>query len=480
MLSLAEIIKFAYKDLFFMTSHKSATPIVVFLLLTGIIWLTITSTTATATPQYPPETDFTAVASSALTSPSYLNSVIDPLFSTEITRITDKATYNAYGNTLGYINYHPTQPYPKNPTWNSDGTYLRLGNTLIDGTTYAIVKDIEGHIYERKWSYTDPNIIYAIDHHNGTYNFVKQDVRNPEFVNVVNLISFSDVTYDGLYIGPWEGNLTFDDQLVALTATNGNDMTVFLYNLVTDTIMSQHTFPNIWDRIDWVSVSPLGSAILINYVKYPANPNSNFRSAIDQYDTNFNFIRELAHQGEHGDMGVDENGQEVYVQFEFGTSDGGEDRRGIWMYALSDGQETELLPEKYGGGHVSCRNYSRPGWCYLSLSQEGYKETIAVKLKIEAGDTYAQVNRFGQHHSQSLDAQSAPNPDGSKVVFSSNWGAVGAEPDAYIATLPLVPTSVGNLQTTAVSGHFQVAILAGFLMLLFISSRMMREKAVRK
>ena len=135
-----------------------------------------------------------------------------------------------------------------------------------------------------------------------------------------------------------------------------------------------------------------------------------------------NFIRKLANQGEHGDIGVDSHNKEVYVQFEFGPENG------IWSYRLDDGKRTRLLPSKYNGGHVSCRNFKRKGWCYLSTSEEGYKEVFALKL-----DGSGIVNRFAQTHAVGFGSQVGVNPDGTKVLFMSNWGKKGDVVDTYQA-----------------------------------------------
>ena len=105
----------------------------------------------------------------------------------------------------------------------------------------------------------------------------------------------------------------------------------------------------------------------------------------------------------------------MYVQFEFGS------RNGIWGYDLENGQERQLLPDKYNGGHVSCRNYARPGWCYLSTTAEGYREVFALKL-----DGSGTVNRFAQTRQTTWNAEGGVNADGTKIIFLSDWHATTA------------------------------------------------------
>ena len=113
-------------------------------------------------------------------------------------------------------------------------------------------------------------------------------------------------------------------------------------------------------------------------------------------------------------MGFTIDNTELYIQFEFGK------QRGIWGYKLKNGKRYRLLPDKYDGGHLSCQNFKRPGWCYLSCNQKGYKEVFALKL-----DGSGIVERFAKHHTSNKtylsEAQAVPNPDGTKVMFASDW-----------------------------------------------------------
>ncbi|MEA3361840.1 MAG: hypothetical protein U9Q61_00980, partial [Thermodesulfobacteriota bacterium] len=370
--------------------------------------------------QYPDESQFTAIPTNGtMLRPDYLFSSIDPEFHTKVTRITDKDVFEAHGDLQGYIQYHPTHSYPKNQPWNSDGSYLRIQHTLIDGNTYQIIRNIGGSIYERKWSRISPEFLYGINHTAGQFNFVRQNV---ETLQVDTLTSFSDADYDEVLIGPWEGTISFDDKFVALTAWKDHNLTVIVYNILDDLIVSERIFAGLWheDNLDWVSISPLGNYVLMNWLASPGDPVPDNRSAIDQYDINLNYIRELSAQGQHGDIGLDENNQEVYVQFEFGGE------RGVWSYRLNDGNRTRLLPDKYNGGHVSCKNYRRPGWCYLSTKQEGYREVFALKL-----DGSGIVNRFAQtRESDGVSSYGSPNPEGTRVLFRSDWGGA-AELDSF-------------------------------------------------
>jgi hypothetical protein len=306
-----------------------------------------------------------------------------------------------------------------------------LSSKLVDGNTYTpIAINAWWGDDEKKWSAIYPNIYYAMEHYHDTngdgtndHAFVKRDVtpvlNGDTTPDKEVLISFSGDIYDEVLLGKYEGNIDHHDKYVAFAARKKNEeyLTAIVYNIQDDLITTETNLTAIhwadtngYQILDWISVSPSGEYILIDWKKDPENPNADFSYSIDEYDIQMNFIRELSAQGQHGDIGVDINGADTYIQFEFGP------RSGIWAYNLETGAETQLLPSKYNGGHVSCRNYNRPGWCYLSTKQEGYREVFALKM-----DGSGTVNRFAQTHMSAGDSEGGTNPEGTKILFQSNW-----------------------------------------------------------
>ncbi len=107
------------------------------------------------------------------------------------------------------------------------------------------------------------------------------------------------------------------------------------------------------------------------------------------------------------------------------------------MYRLDDGFRVALLPDKYNGGHISCRNYERTEWCYMSTTQEGFREVVAVKLDY-TGPNNHMVNRFIQTRTSDHGSLAGVSPDGTRVLFESDWGdsAVHAvDRDSYQAVV---------------------------------------------
>ena len=382
---------------------------------------------------YPPSSTFDYIATNPNVEKPALNATVLELeFNTTIRRITDRLhqndtpTQDANGNRILRANAHP---YPKTQAFNSDMTMFRLRYRLYDAKTFeelaiTSVTDsldelytINGEMSEIKWSNTEPNVFYGIwgsQFWKGTIDRVTNTISYDLVHNFS--VENGEVDYEKFTLGKYEGNIDFSDKYVVFAArdVNATHLTAIVYDIQSNTIRATKDIPTaLWPDegqvFDWISVSPLGHHILLSS-----------GDKVDQYDMDLNFVRPLATTGGHGDLGVDKYGDEVYVQFEFDTAEYG-DNRGIWIYRLSDGYKIRLLPDKYNGGHISCRNYKRRGWCYASTNAEGHREVFAIKLDYSGPDNHI-VNRFAQTHTSGDDSLGNVSPDGRKMLFYSDWG----------------------------------------------------------
>ena len=380
----------------------------------------VTSSTPPPTPEpvpvpvptvgtYPVATSLSSLSIPNVAKPQYLVPMTDPRFGTKVTRITD----NAALNTTDLVHQ-----YAKVAAWNSDGTLINMRKLLLDGNDYSVIRNFTAS-GELRWSHLDPHKMFAVS------------ASKIETVNVLTdqkqvLRTFSG-GYTKCFIGPWEGNISYDDKYIALTCTiNGNDFDVIVYNIQNNSIVATKRFTNMYDKLDWVTISPSG-----NYVILQGKFNSGL--GVDVYDRNLTNPRRLWSNGSHGDLGYDANGNEVYVQFP-GSSGY------INVFRLSDGVQTAALNNTAGNtgvkSHISCRNFKRPGWCYVSAHDSNgtaMYEVFAVKL-----DESQTVERFAHHHtsasSESAQARGVPSPDGTKVMFGSDWG--GTQKNSYVAEMP--------------------------------------------
>ncbi len=377
---------------------------------------------------YPPQSQFTPIpTNNDGKQPAYLIPSVDLEFGTQVNRITDRANQNA--------NEHP---YPKQGSaWNSDMTLLKIQYRLYDAETFQEIPVTSGlnigQAYNKlgsplhgpgdmRWSKKDPNVMFVLD---SSQRF-KKVVINADRTNMnssVILHDFSNDGYSNITTGNNEGNLDYSDEYIVFAAQKIGDERVYaiLYEISTDTVKWEKLIPyGLWgkgtndpDNFDWVTVSPNGDYILVSTIHH-----------IYLYDHNFENEFMLADEASHGDIGINQNGEQVYVQFIFSGE------QGIWSYNIETKENIRLLPSKYNGGHVSCRNVQRPGWCYVNTSQERYKEAFSLKLDGGSGT----VERFAQTHVSINNrgcTQVNVSPDGTRVLFSSDWSLGSAADYTY-------------------------------------------------
>ncbi len=362
---------------------------------------------------YPPTTVYDGpktVPSQA--QPGYKQSYIDPVFGTKVTRISDPSMG---GNEWSWQN-----TYSKTPAWNSDMTKIVLGygSFILDATTYNVIS-FSGIRDEARWSSVDPNIIFYISGGGSGGNQFRK----------LNVTTGADILLhtfpQNIGMGPGEGNLSVGDGWVVLT--HGTSAT--LYDIQNNVVVATRNVGNdAAGVLDWISMSPSG-----NYIVAIGPAGSAF--GVRVYDrVNFGNLgiapRQIDTDGRHADLGYDASGAEVYVA-----------DCPMEQIRLDNGVRRNLLPGTayfWQCGHTSTRNYNLPGW---SLYSDG-GEVYAIKL-----DGSGTVRRFAHTHSTADDYLSAVkatfSPDGSKVIWNSDWGDPAATAYAYVAEMP--GTSGSNL-----------------------------------
>ena len=360
-------------------------------------------------------------------------STYDKVFGTKITRINKSDT--------------AISSYPKVQAWNSDQTLLRIGSRLYDGETFietAWTKNVEDPyktLCKRssdyfRWSNVHPNIFYVL---NSSKEFVQGKITGNRVDCSTVLESFDE--YDLIHIGPDEGNIDYNDRYVVFTIKKFADDRVYalLFDIKNRTRVWKEAkvIPeNKWiagepSVLDWISVSPSGKYLVLN-----ERTKNNYQDGLYRYDIHFQngvklqfeYNGKLYSEAGHGDIGYDQNNNEVYVTFLTGL--------GVHSFNLDKPHEIgkELLTSPYGGGHVSCQNRQRKGWCYITTREDGYKQVYALKLdgtNKETVENFAQTHVIGTSYSEEYGLAS---PDGTKVIFNSYWGNADKEViDTYVA-----------------------------------------------
>jgi hypothetical protein len=185
------------------------------------------------------------------------------------------------------------------------------------------------------------------------------------------------------------------------------------------------SIPKGIENFDWVSVSPSGNYIVIDYAD---QQNAAFHG-LEVYDRTFHRLWQKGLGPGHSDLAVDTDGSDVLIM---DCYDENLNKTFIKKFRLSDGKETILFDvSPFFDLHISCRNENQKGWCIISTFDYVEKletspgdwlpyenEIFALKM-----DGSYSVQRIAHHHSRRY---SPATPDSDRSVY---W----AEPHATIS-----------------------------------------------
>ncbi len=384
--------------------------------------------------QYPTDGPYRSIHASPPQLPPLYGYVVDSSVPTpmRLTRITDY---------VASWDWYPHHEYSKIQPWNANATIYKFYTVAIyDAQTFQMIRELPGsELYPTYWSNINPDIMYSF-RENGD---VKTYSVSQDQITLRGHITDADSNdYEVVKLGPGEGNIDKFDHYVALVGKRGTDLDVIIYNLQTFQAELIRTFPGAWGNgtndfpqyIDWVSVSQSGNYVGIMWDHNNTSPSNPFNGhyGVEIYRrSDMQFLRRIADYGNHGDFGYDTNGNEVFVQFWGPTGS-------LNMYYLDHLERVVLSnnPDFVGEGHISCRNLQRPGWAYVSQDDSSRSgQIVAVRL-----DGSGIFEHFGHHFSSSMNylksPMPVPSPDGSKVMFKSDfWDTTSQVVYTFIATV---------------------------------------------
>lgn len=370
----------------------------------------------------------------------------DPKFNSQVQRITD-------AKNQGLAGLFPD--YSKRQAWNSDGSLLMLrsggGEVLIyNAANFQFIKTLPSNftgLQDIFWHPFDPETIYFFA--DNTFNAV-----NPLTEQMMPLHTFPGYIYVTTRA---EGNLSYNGSLVALVGYDAswNVKDFFVYSISGDSVAgSMNVTGTNAENLDWISISPLGNYVIVNYAD---NVTGQFHG-VEVYDKQFNLVWQKPLGAGHSDLGIDINGKEMLIMDYY---DANTNFTYIKKFYLEDGSETNLLAlSALFDMHESCRNIDRAGWVYIStfdyvgrltddsLSWLPFEDEIFALKTDRSGD----VQRLAHHHSRRF-SPVTPDPDnsvyfsephatvkhdGNQVLFGSNWRQdmeQDSSIDAYIADI---------------------------------------------
>jgi hypothetical protein len=371
------------------------------------------------------------VATPTMRRPDYLHPVTDPIFGTSFTRVTEPGRALAPGISCkrAYCRHH----YSSSQAWNADQSLLLIsrgcnGFCFLGGRTYepAFYRPVTN---ECEWHPVDPTLMICVNR-NQIYTWAPR--------TNVRTIVYTPSDYANLQFGPYKGNPSRDGNRVVVRATNGAGAPVaFAYE-----ISERRKYPDIElsrlpGKNGHCTILPSGRYIGC-FQTADTGTNEAFFFTVDGAQ-----IQHWAehHRPGHGDMTIDADGNDVYV----GISKADPDKWHVIKRRIVDGVVIDLAPSGYGT-HVSVRNINRLGWAFVSYEGSHskvagsrdrapfYQEVVALRI-----DGSGEIRRIVQTRSAKADywseTHASPSPDGSQVIWSSNWGEPGGPIATYVARL---------------------------------------------
>ncbi len=211
-------------------------------------------------PEYTVAQDFSLFTDSVrmfwppapLEKPAYLEPVNDPDFGTSLTRVTgDPGTViPVIGGQWKDIVRHG---YSKVPAWNADESILYLETQrggpsplFLDGETYEVLFSKKLSCKEKRWHPEDPELMVALR----DTAVITWNIRSDQIDELVKITGYRDCQ-----MGPWEGNLSYDGNWMAVYATRISDGVKVGFMLDLANAVKHPDVDLTGVDVDWVSAS---------------------------------------------------------------------------------------------------------------------------------------------------------------------------------------------------------------------------------
>ena len=376
--------------------------------------------------------------------PSYLQPVRDPAFGTIIVRISEPGRAMGASGRCGP--QYCTHRYSTAQAWNADQSLLVLengcgGGCFLDGRSYKPLfrRDMPN---ECEWHPVDPSAMICVADQ-AVYVWAP---RTNRIESIIPLEGFRQAQF-----GPYKGNPSASGERIVVRAQDDRGREVaFAVDVTSGLLHPPIQLDTIPGTNNFCSISASGSYIVCG------------QELPEERETLHVFTAEGVpvqhwiehHRPGHGDLTTDPNGDDVYV----GISKSEPDLFHVIKRRLRDGLVTDLLP--YGQiSHASLRNTQRPGWAFLTFTgtredvegtpQNGkasfYQEIVALRI-----DGSGELRRLLQTRNAQADywseTHASPSPDGSRVIWSSNWGHAGGPVSDYVAEVSWPDLGAGTLE----------------------------------
>lgn len=397
----------------------------------------------------------------SLSAPSYT----DQRFGTKVFRAT------SIGDSPDPGQIHLRHEYARRQAWNCDNTRYLAQSTngawyLYNASTFAVIPggDVSapgvGSLAglagdcEPIWHPTDPAKIWYTATNGGLTWFEFNTATNTSstLFDLTGRLAAVGMGTAGRAWFQGEGRPSNDGRYWALaveTAAFAN-LGAIMYDRQTDAILGAVLTGG--NRPNWTGTSPLGNYIVMSWYGTAAASIAieearpiGSAGGVRLYNRDGTFARAVSVLGEHSDLGLDKNGEEIYMAISYrGFADhGGAD--GLFVRRLSDGV-AYVIPgiNAYTNGvgfHISGCCTSRPGWMVVSTYFDDAGGTYGgMVFAVEVTPTSPRVLRIA--HTQALsatyfdEAHATANRDLTRVMFASDFRANATPYESYMVGLP--------------------------------------------
>ena len=347
--------------------------------------------------------------------PASGSSYTDPVFGTSIKRITNALNTNNAdtGGKLTWIEdeYSTASPFSDDDSrlilvhqsyfglYDGDGNFLRNLPLEISASS------------EPRWSRKDNSTLY---YH--TRNQLKSYNATTGLTNVVH--TFSEYASIG---GNGEMDISQDgDHFVFV----GDGRYVFTYTLSTDRKLA--AFDTAGHGFDSVYVTP-DNNVTITWLAYGIKARY---TGIELFDSNMNFLLQVAHVGGHMHMSRDLNGDEVLIWTNSNDAQPACGQNAIVKIHLADGAQTCLLSLDWSlAVHISAADNT---WAFVEtynpsdvIPPNGWVPYTDELLQIKLDGS--EIRRLAHHRSRPLNSylyqpKLTVSRDSARLVYASDFG----------------------------------------------------------
>ena len=372
---------------------------------------------------------------SAMPKPPRGKPFSDPAYGTCVVRVTD--------HEADRLAKFARNDYSRRQAFNADDSKIVVAASDgswhyydANGSRYGGKLEGVGGDAEPQWHPTDPNLMYYFPPFGIGMQIRELDVRSGRSRVVADLASRITAIWPRAR-SAWtksEGSPSADGRYWALMVDDADwhGLGMLTYDLTTDRVLATYDFAkNRRGRPDHLSMSPSGQYVVVSWDDGPHSFARDFSRSI-----------KLHPKGEHSDLAIGPDGDDVYVSIDYEGSGGP-----VFMRSLRTGARTDLFPtyleHTATAFHFSGKAFRTPGWVLASTYRESggplqwmHSKVFAVELTQRP-----RVIQLAHHHAVYNEYFTEPhasvNRDFTRVVFGSNWDSGSkTDIDTYLVELP--------------------------------------------